>query len=65
MRNKLKYLIGVSLKRKIKSKWFIIANVVLAIIIIGLINIDTIINAFGGDFNKKRTVYNKLADNEY
>ena len=57
MRNKLKFLIGVSLKRKLKSKWFIIANLVLAILIIGLINIDTIINAFGGDFNKKRTVY--------
>lgn len=57
MINKLKYLIGVSLKRKMKTKWFLIANLVLAIIIVGVVNIDTIITAFGGDFNKKTNVY--------
>lgn len=57
MTNKLKYLIGISLKRKIKTKWFVIVNVGLLILIAGLINIDTIIKTFGGDFNEKQIVY--------
>lgn len=57
MRSKLNYLIGISLKRKIKTKWFVVANVILAIIIAGIINIDSIISAFGGDFNDKTKVY--------
>lgn len=57
MINKLKYLIGVSLKRKMKTKWFLIANLVLAIIIVGVVNIDSIITAFGGDFNEKTNVH--------
>lgn len=57
MRSKLNYLIGVSLKRKIKTKWFVIANLLIAIIVAGLINIDTIINVFGGEFNNKTKVY--------
>ncbi len=57
MRNKLGFLISVSLKRKIKSKWFIIANILVGLLIIGLLNIDTIINYFGGDFNEKRVIY--------
>ena len=51
MSSKLNYLIGVSLKRKIKTKWFFIVNIILAIAIIGIINIDSVINFFGGDFN--------------
>lgn len=57
MKSKLNYLINVSLKRKIKTKWFVIANIVIAIIIAGIINIDSIINVFGGDFNNKTKVY--------
>lgn len=57
MRSKLNYLIGISLKRKIKTKWFIAANIILAIIIIGALNIDTIITKFGGDFDEKRPIY--------
>lgn len=57
MRSKLDYLIGISLKRKIKTKWFLLANVLLAIIIIGIVNIDSIITFFGGDFNTIPTVY--------
>ncbi len=57
MSSKLNYLIGVSLKRKIKTKWFFIVNIILAIAIIGVVNIDSIINFFGGDFNEKQTVY--------
>ena len=57
MRNKLKFLIGVSLKKKIKSKWFIIANIVIALLIVGIINIDSIIKTFGGDFDSTTTIY--------
>jgi len=57
MKSKLNYLINISLKRKIKTKWFVIANVIIAIIIAGIINIDSIINAFGGDFDNKTKVY--------
>lgn len=57
MKSKLNYLVGVSLKRKIKTKWFLIANIVLAIILVGIINIDSIITMFGGDFNEKTNVY--------
>lgn len=57
MKSKLNYLIDVSLKRKIKTKWFLVANIILAILIIGIINIDSIISFFGGDFNKKQEIY--------
>ena len=57
MRSKLNYLIGVSLKRKIKTKWFVIANLIIAIVIAGIINIDSIISVFGGDFSEKTNVY--------
>lgn len=57
MKSKLNFLIGVSLKRKIKSKWFVIANLILAIAIIGVINIDSIITSFGGDFNNDQNIY--------
>lgn len=57
MGSKLNYLISVSLKRKIKTKWFLVVNIILAIAIIGIINIDSIISFFGGDFDKKHTIY--------
>lgn len=57
MKSKLNYLIGMSLKRKVKTKWFIIVNVILAILIMGLINIDSIISLFGGDFSEKTNIY--------
>lgn len=57
MRSKLNYLISVSLNRKIKTKWFLIANIILAIVIIGVFNIDSIISFFGGDFNEKTKIY--------
>ena len=50
MTNKLTFLTKISLNKKIKTKWFLIANILFAIIIIGLINIDHIIKLFGGDF---------------
>ncbi len=57
MKNKLKFLVGVSLKRKIKTKWFVLANIFLAILIIGVANIDHIITFFGGDFDKETKIY--------
>lgn len=57
MTSKLNYLINISLKRKIKTKWFLIANIIIAIVIAALINIDSVINVFGGDFNNKTKVY--------
>lgn len=57
MRSKLNYLINVSLKRKMKTKWFLVANIILFIAIAGLINIDNIIKVFGGDFDKKTKIY--------
>lgn len=50
MKNKLKYLTKISLNKKIKSKWFFVANIFLLILIVGLMNIDSIIKFFGGDF---------------
>ena len=57
MKSKLNYLIGISLGRKIKTKWFLFANIIHAIIIMGIINIDSIISLFGGDFNQKQEIY--------
>ena len=51
------FLTKISLQRKIKTKWFLAANILLALIIVCGINIDTIITTFGGDFNKQRDVY--------
>ena len=56
MTSKFWYLTGLSLKKKIKTKWFFIANILLAILIIGLINIDSIIQFFGGDFDQKTEI---------
>lgn len=57
LKSKLEYLTKVSLSRKIKTKWFFIANIVLAIVIIAIANIDSIIKVFGGDFNETTKVY--------
>lgn len=52
MKNKFIFLTKMSLLKKIKNKTFIIANVILAILLIGITNIDKIVTFFGGDFNK-------------
>lgn len=61
MRSKLNFLINVSLKKRIKSKWFLGSNIILAILLIGIINIDSIITFFGGDFDSKTKIY--ISDN--
>ena len=57
MKSKLNFLIDMSLKRKINSKWFKIVNIILLVAIVALANIDSIINTFGGDFDKKQEIY--------
>ena len=57
MRNKLWFLTKVSLKRKIDTKIFKIVNVLLLIAIVALMNIDSIIKCFGGDFDELTKVY--------
>ena len=57
MTKKLKFLVGESLKRKVKTKWFLVANILILIVIVCLFNIDTIIKAFGGDFNDNQVIY--------
>ena len=56
MSNKFWYLTKQSLRKKIKSKWFIGVNIMLALVIIALININSIIAFFGGDFNEKTKI---------
>ena len=51
MTNKLKFLTKMSLNKKIKTKWFLIANLIFAILIVGLLNVDSVIKAFGGEFD--------------
>lgn len=61
MENKFKFLTKHSLKKKIKNKWFLIANIIVAIVAIALVNIDQIVTMFGGDFNKPLNI--KVLDN--
>jgi len=51
MRNKFWYLTNISLKKKIKTKWFLIANIFIFLGLILITNIDSIITIFGGEFN--------------
>lgn len=57
MKSKLEYLTRVSLNRKIKTKWFLVANIILALIIVAVANIDSVIKAFGGDFDEATKIY--------
>ena len=57
MKSKLNFLTSISLNRKIKTKWFLLANIILALVIMCGINIDSIITLFGGEFNKKQEIY--------
>lgn len=51
MTSKFWFLTKQSLNKKIKTKWFLFANLLLAVVIIGLLNMDSIISFFGGDFS--------------
>jgi len=57
MKNKFKFLLRDSLKKKMGTKAFKIINILLCIIIIGVINIDSVIKFFGGDFDEEVNIY--------
>lgn len=61
MESKFKFLTKYSLKKKLKNKWFLIANIIIFIITIALVNIDSIITMFGGDFEKELKI--SIVDN--
>lgn len=52
MLRKFFYLVKISFNKKLKSKWFITVNVILAIAMFALFNLNSIITFFGGDFDK-------------
>ncbi len=56
MNKKLWFLTKMSLRKKIKTKWFVIANILFMLIIVGIANIDNIIKFFGGDFNEPQEI---------
>ena len=57
MMQKFMFLVNYGLKKKLKSKAFIISNIVLIVLLVAIINIDSIINYFGGDFNENVNIY--------
>lgn len=57
MSKKFKFLTADSIKHKVSTKSFKIINIVLCIIIVGVINLDTIVKLFGGDFDKPVNIY--------
>ena len=57
MNKKFWYLTKVSLKKKIGSKWFLATNIILALVILAIININSIVKFFGGDFSHNLTIY--------
>lgn len=56
MSKKFWFLTKQSLNKKIKSKWFIGVNILLLLVIVALINMNSIISFFGGDFNETTKV---------
>ena len=54
--NKLGFLTKYSLGKKIKSKWFIVVNIIILLVISAFINMDSIIKLFGGDFNNNEEI---------
>jgi ABC-2 type transport system permease protein len=57
MMDKFMYLLEYSLKKKIMTKAFVISNIIIGALIIGLVNIDSIISYFGGDFSSTSNIY--------
>lgn len=57
MKNKFMFLTKDSLKSKISTKTFKIVNILLCILLVGIINLDSVIKLFGGDFNELVNIY--------
>ena len=56
MTNKFWFLTKNSLQKKMKSKTFIIVNILLLIVLALLINIDRVVMLFGGNFDKQNNI---------
>ena len=57
MKNKFKFLTRDSISKKINTKSFKIINLILCIIIVALLNLDTVIKFFGGNFEELVNIY--------
>jgi len=51
MTSKFWFLTKQSLNKKVKTKWFLFENLLLLVVLVGIINMDSIISFFGGDFS--------------
>ena len=56
MASKFWFLTNLGLKKKFKTKWFLIANILILLGITAIVNINTIISFFGGDFEAKNEI---------
>ncbi len=65
MKNKVKFLIKNTFLKKVKTKWFIVVNAIFILLITGLINLNSIIAYFGGDFDKTNNIYVVSDENTY
>ena len=63
MSKKFFYLTKVSLLKKIKTKSFVITNIIILILLLALTNVDNIIKFFGGNFSKTNNIM--IVDNTY
>ena len=63
MSKKFWFLTWQSLRKKIKTKTFIIVNILLLVAFSALMNIDRIVLFFGGNFNKENNIM--VVDNTY
>ena len=57
MKSKFKFLLKDSIKKKLDTKAFKLINLVLLIVIVCLINLDSLVKLFGGDFNDEVTIH--------
>ena len=57
MGSKIEFLVLNSLKKKFKSKWFLVVNIILLILMPVICNIDSVIKLFGGEFDKPTNIY--------
>jgi len=57
MKNKFWFLTKLSFKKKVATKWFAGAQILMLIVIVGLMNLNSIIAFFGGDFSDETTIF--------
>lgn len=56
MKSKFKFLLSDVFFKHIKTKSFVISNIIIFILVLALSNIQTIINFFGGDFQEAKYI---------